>query len=165
MDMLARLLNRERLLLELLVFKLVELRQLLTIGEVRFLGWAAEETERAVEAVRDIELERAVLVTSIAADHGIAEDDASLAALIVVAPEPYRTLLSDDRAALTSLSNEVGELLATTRTLASAGSEAVSELLGRVAAPGGEQEPVLTTYGPGATYQTSAPAPRVSRTL
>ena len=165
MDMLARLLNRERLLLELLVFKLVELRQLLSIGETRFLGWAAEETERAVEAVREIELERAVLVTAVAAESGLTENEASLSALIDVAPEPYRTLLEEDRLALTALSAEVAEVLATTRTLADAGSEAISEILGRVDATPVSASPALTTYGPGATYDRSAPAPRVSRTL
>jgi len=41
---LARLLSRERLLLELLLFKLVTLRQMLASGEVRFLAWASDPT-------------------------------------------------------------------------------------------------------------------------
>src|SRR6185437_3976576 len=49
---LARLLSRERLLLELLLFKLVTLRQLLASGEVRFLAWASDEMERAIDKVR-----------------------------------------------------------------------------------------------------------------
>jgi hypothetical protein len=58
MDALAALLTRERLLVELVVFKLVELRQLLLAGETRFLPWASEEVERAVRAVRVLEVER-----------------------------------------------------------------------------------------------------------
>lgn len=52
MEKLATLLGRERLLLELLTFKLVELRQLLAAGETRFLDWAAEEVDRALTGMR-----------------------------------------------------------------------------------------------------------------
>ena len=72
MEALAALLTRERLLVELVVFKLVELRQLLLAGEARFLGWAAEEVERADRCrSRQAELERAVLVTGLATDRGL----------------------------------------------------------------------------------------------
>ena len=54
MENLATLLQRERLLLELLVFKIKELRHLLLEGDARFLGWASEEVERAVEAFKEV---------------------------------------------------------------------------------------------------------------
>ncbi len=163
MDRLARLLNRERLLLELLVFKLVELRQLLLISETRFLGWAAQEVERAVEAVRDAEIERAVLVDSLAGEPGGNDETMLLRDIAADAPEPWRTVLEEDRVALLRLSAEVQDNLASARSLASAGAHAVSELLDRVA--DSDPEPALATYGPQATLYRSAPAPRVERTL
>ena len=63
MEALVTCLTREKLLVELLVFKLVSMRQLLLTGETRFLPWAAEEVDRATNAVRDAELERAVLAS------------------------------------------------------------------------------------------------------
>src|SRR3954471_12850562 len=149
MENLARLLSRERLLLELLVFKLVELRQLLLISETRFLGWAAEEVERAVDAVRDAELERAVLVAAIAAERGLSDETILLQALAADSPEPWRSLLEDDRLALLRLSSEVQDNLSSARALAQAGTNAVSELLDRVSGP--QPEPALSTYGPTAT--------------
>src|SRR3954452_3036011 len=75
---LARLLSRERLLLELLLFKLVTLRQLLASGEVRFLSWASDEIERAIEKVRKAELARALAVSELAAATGRSEADFTL---------------------------------------------------------------------------------------
>lgn len=131
MDALAALLTRERLLVELVVFKLVELRQLLLAGETRFLGWAAEEVERSTAAVRTAEVERAVLVQSLADARGLG-DEPTLAALVADAPEPWRTLLADAHAGLRSSTDEVSSLLATTRRLAEAGSRSLADTLSRV---------------------------------
>lgn len=165
MDELARLLDRERLLLELLVFKLVELRQLLLIGETRFLGWAAEEAERAVEAVRAVELERAALVQSVHGPDAGVDGRQPLAAIAAAASEPYSTLLEEDRLALLRLTAEVRDLLAAVRGLASAGVGAVADLLQRVDEREPDSQPALATYGPEATWQRGVPAPRVARTL
>ncbi len=164
MERLAALLTRERLLVELVVFKLVELRQLLLAGEARFLGWASEEVERAATAVRHAELERAVLVTGIATDRGLPADELTLSALVADAPEPWRSLLAESQTSLTASSGEVTELLATTRRLAEAGSRGLADTLRRL---GGEPEPepVRSTYGPGARWDTSGPRPRVSHEL
>ncbi|MCW2666657.1 MAG: flagellar protein FlgN, partial [Frankiales bacterium] len=132
MDALAALLTRERLLVELVVFKLVELRQLLLAGEARFLGWASEEVERAATAVRQTELERAVLVTGIATDRGLPADELTLSALVADAPEPWRSLLAESQTSLTASSAEVTALLATTRRLAEAGSRGLADTLRRL---------------------------------
>ena len=71
---LADLLGRERLLLEILVYRLVELRSLLVTSgrpDGRFLAWAAEEVEDATAAVRAAELERAMLISQIADAAGV----------------------------------------------------------------------------------------------
>ena len=163
MEALAALLTRERLLVELVVFKLVEMRQLLVAGETRFLGWAAEELERAAAAVRQAELERAVLVTGLATDRGL-PGEPTLSALVAEAPEPWRTLLSEAQNALRVSSAEVGDLLAANRRLAEAGSRGLAETLRRLSGEP-EEEPVRTTYGPGARWETAGPRPRVSHEL
>ena len=140
MEALATLLTRERTLMELLVFKLVTMRQLLLSGETRFLAWAAEEVERATEAVRAAELERAVLVTHLADQRVLTEP--SLTELLADAPEPWTNLLQGLRTDLLRCAEETTALLHTNRRLAEAGDRSLSETLGRLTG-----EPVLTTYG------------------
>jgi len=171
---LSVLLQRERLLLELLVFKLTELGHLLQSGDPRFLGWAAEEVERAVEAVRLTELERAVHLQSLppsslagAALPGEgppADESQLLARLVAHAPEPWVAQLAEHRGALTALAEEVALGLRTTRRLAEAGTGVVDALLDRVGTPAAPA-PALLTYGPGSTSSWSAPAPRLRATL
>ena len=159
---LSSLLQRERLLLELLVFKLTELTHLLEAGDARFLGWAAEEVERAVEAVRVTELERAVHVQALGPAH--ADESTLLTRLAEHAPEPWAAQFADHRRALTALAEEVAEGLRTTRRLAETGSGVVDALLDRVGVAA-EPPPALLTYGPGSTSAWSAPTPRLRATL
>ena len=126
MDALAALLTRERLLVELVVFKLVELRQVLLAGETRFLGWAAEEVERATANVRQAEIERAVLTAQIAAERGLG-DDATLSSIIEDAGGPWRTVLLDAQTALRASAAEVDQLLQSTRRLSEAGSRTLED--------------------------------------
>jgi hypothetical protein len=151
MEALARLLARERLLLELLVFKLVELRQLLLAGETRFLGWAAEEVERATVSVREAEIERAVIVTGLAELRGLHEP--SLAELVEDCAEPWRSLLVEDHRALRSSSLEAADLLQSNRRLAAAGARSLAQSLG-----------VLPATAPSA-YHENAATPRVQHVL
>ena len=117
MEQLVDALGRERLHVELLVYRLVELRQLLVAGEGRFLGWAAEEVERAARAVRHCELTRAVALSSYADAVGISDELLDLAGLVSRADEPWRTMLTDHGAALRSLATEVDEHAAAIRRL------------------------------------------------
>lgn len=158
---LARLLDRETLLVELLVFKLVSLRQLLLAAETRFLGWAADEVERAVEAVRSVELERALL---------LAGNAGSLSDLSGGAPAPYAALFSEQRAALLALGREVADQVEATRRLAGAGSDAVAGVLDKALEAGAPPRAAadtaaVSTYGPTAAWSTAAPPPRVERSL
>lgn len=161
------LLQRERLLLELLVFKLAELGHLLSAGDPRFLGWAAEEVERAVEAVRVCELDRAVHVQDAARavlSAAATDERAVLVRLVETAEQPYADQLEEHRQALTALTVEVAEQLRNARVLAEAGSGALAAMFDRVGAPSGPP-PALLTYGPGSTTAWSAPAPRLRTTL
>lgn len=167
MDALTALLTRERLLVELVVFKLVELRQLLLAGETRFLPWASEEVERAVRAVRVLELERAVVVASVASSRGLpagTDAEPSLSDLVADAPEPWRSVLADAQAGLRRGAEEVAELLVATRRLAEAGSRSLAETLQRLEDPsGGGPEPVPAAYGRG--WSAGSAAPRVEQSL
>jgi hypothetical protein len=163
---LARLLSRERLLLELLLFKLVTLRQLLGAGEARFLNWGSEELERATDKVRKAELARALAVSDLAAASSRDEASCSLSALAESAPEPWRSIFSDHKQGFARLSAEIADALAATRRLAASGSAGVTAMLERLAGPAPEpQFAGAATYGPGAQWETAAPAPRWSQTL
>ena len=154
MDALAAVLTRERLLVELVVFKLVELRQLLLAGETRFLGWAAEEVERASAAVRTAEVERAVLVQSLAEARGLGEDP-TLTAIVADAPEPWRTLLADAQEALRAGTDEIAGLLLATRRLAEAGSRSLADTLQRL-----DGDEPADAPAPGYARGWAAPPPR-----
>lgn len=109
-------LARERVLLENLVFRLIEARGLLATGEARFLGWAASDIEGAADAVREVEMRRATVVGAVA--------DAflpTLGMLVELSPEPYASLLLDHRLALGRLLGEVGAALEAAHDLATAG--------------------------------------------
>lgn len=133
MEALVSLLSRERVLVEMLVFKLVSMRQLLLAGETRFLPWAAEEVERATRAVRDAELERAVLTAALGAERGLVEP--TLSELLADAPEPWHGLLQEDHVALRRAATEVQDLLGVTRRLAGVGVRSLAEALGEDVEP------------------------------
>jgi len=140
MEALVGLLTRERLLMELLVFKLISMRQLLLTGETRFLPWAAEEVERATQAVRDAELERAVLVAGLGSERGLAEP--TLGELVADAPDLWRGLLEQTHTELRAHALEVQDLLQSTRRMAEVGARSIAEAMGEV------REEALATYGP-----------------
>src|SRR4051794_8780284 len=141
MEELAGLLSRERLLLELLLFKLVSLRQLLVAGEVRFLPWAAEEVDRATGKVREAELRRTIAVEGMAAAEHSATPSAqpktdgaalNLRSLAETSPEPWRTIFSEHRRAFLQLATDIEDALAANRRLADVGGAAVTATLDRL---------------------------------
>lgn len=162
MEALVSLLTRERLLAELVVFKLVELRQLLLAGEARFLPWASEEVERATMSLRRAELERAVLVSGLAKERGLA-DDVRLSELVDDVAEPWRSVLVEQSDLLRGLLGEATDLTAAVRRLADTGLRGVTDLLGRTA--GGETGDGLVLYGRTGRRESAARTPRVAQSL
>lgn len=157
MDQLAAILRRQRHLLELLLFKLIEARHLLAAGEVRFLAWAAQEVEKAVTKVREAELERALAVSRIADELGVPVDSLSLKALADDCPEPYRTIFEDHRSAFLELVGEIETVTAANRKLAGQGIKGVQEVLdmiGRGDSPADD----VRLYGPDATTRRATAA-------
>ncbi|HUR77964.1 MAG TPA: hypothetical protein VMZ22_08445 [Acidimicrobiales bacterium] len=118
MDELATVLRRERWLLSVLVFRLTEMRHLLSANDARFLGWASTEVEDAVARVREAEMIRSALVGRLAREVEMDEADVTLACLARVAPEPYRAIFSEHRGALLEAMDEVESLAHSTSDLA-----------------------------------------------
>ena len=120
-EALVDLLGRERMLLEVLVYRLVELRSLLASScrmEGRFLAWAAEEVEDATAAVRGAELNRALLISRVAEQRGCLDESLTMAVLIDAADPPWHALLADHRRALVVLTGEVDDHASAVRRLA-----------------------------------------------
>ena len=136
LEALAEILGRERTLLDVLVYRLVELRALLVSGDGRFLAWAAEEVEDATAAVRAAELQRAMLVADLAETFGAPADTLTLGVLVDLADPPWRALLSDHRTALQQLSAEVDDHSSAIRRLSRTASDAVAAQLVRVGVTG-----------------------------
>ena len=108
MQELADVLDRERRLLEMVLFKLVEARHLLTADEARFLPWASAELERAVERVREATLLRAVVARQAASAAGL-EEAAGLRALAARSEQPWSAILGEQAEALAGLLREIRE--------------------------------------------------------
>jgi hypothetical protein len=132
MEELACLLGRERLLLERLLFKLVELRALLQGGEARFLPWAAGEVDHATARLREAELHRALMVSKLAEDAGMDDSTLSLRMLAHTTPEPYARIFSEQRRAFRELTTELRDCVTSCTTMAGDGASFVTEVLNRV---------------------------------
>lgn len=162
MEALMSLLTRERLLAELVVFKLLELRALLQSGEARFLGWASEEVERATTSLRETELQRAVLVAGLADERGL-DSELSLRELLEDTGEPWRSALEEQADLLRSLCTEARDLGAANARLADTGIRELDTLLGRVVEPPPADDLVL--YGRSGRRLAPSPRSRVATTL
>jgi transposase len=107
---LSTLLWRERETLELLLFKLEEEQLLLTAGRNRWLPHATREVEQVLARLRESGLERAVAVSALAEEYGIAEE-ATLKQIVEAAPTPAWTdVFASHLAALEGLAAEIAEV-------------------------------------------------------
>lgn len=166
MDELAAVLRKERHLLEILLFKLVEARHLLAASEMRFLAWAADEVERAVERVRGAEIERGFIVEKIARELNLSAESLTLRALAEETPEPYRSVFTDHRTAFLELVAEIETVAQANRKLAGQGMRGIQEVLQMIDA-GRSSEPPVRLYGPNASTHsaTSLPSARFDGAL
>jgi len=114
---LTDVLDRERRLLEMVLFKLVEARHLLVADEARFLPWASAELERAVERVREATLLRAVVAQRVAVAHGLPAES-TLMMLLAQADEPFAAILAEQQEALHRLIGEIRDEVARAGSLA-----------------------------------------------
>ncbi len=125
---LSSILWRERQLLELLLFKLEEEQLLLAAGSTRWLPRATKEVEMVLEEIKFTELERSVEVDRVTGEIGL-PPGASLRALAEAAPSPWGGMLTEQRQAFLSLTEEIVGLVQTNRELLSRGQAAVREVM------------------------------------
>ncbi|HVS67795.1 MAG TPA: hypothetical protein VHE56_04540 [Mycobacteriales bacterium] len=155
MQELADILGRERLLTELMLFKVITMRQLLLGGEARFLSWAAEELQRTETRLRAIELQRSLEVSRVVDELGISPESVTLDLLMRSAEEPWRSVLAEHRRQLLLLHAELTEVARSVRRLAHEGSAAVSALMERlddIGAHGPSSTDGAATYDAKATW-------------
>jgi hypothetical protein len=129
MQELADLLAREHVQLDFLLFKTIELHQMLRADETRFLRWAAAELGRASGRLKECEERRGELVRLVCAEAGIAVERASLAELTAHAPEPWHTIFSDHSRDLRQLVIEVDSNRQAARALATARGHSIVDVL------------------------------------
>src|SRR5687768_6069559 len=100
MENLSEILQRERRVLDQLLFRLIEVRLLLDAQETRFLPWAAADVERTAEAVRETELRRTAAVDDVVRRLGGVDGPVTLGALVERADPVMQDLLAEHRVAL-----------------------------------------------------------------
>jgi hypothetical protein len=116
-DDLVAVLGQERQVLDNLLFRLVEARGLLLSGDARFLHLAAEDIETATDAVREIELARALV--------GPMAEGTTLRELAARSTPPLDGILHDHCSAIGRLAAEVGAAVEATTELAEQGLDRV----------------------------------------
>lgn len=127
---LAHTLAAERELLELLLFKLVEARLVLSADEPRFVPQAMREVENVVERLRFSELHRGATVARLATMLGESPDTVTLRFLAGRAPEPYRTMFEQHHDHFQRLTAEIEQVTLDNRRLASLAVQNLTDTLG-----------------------------------
>lgn len=128
MQELATLLERERRLLEMVLFKLVEARHLLAQHDARFLPWASAELERAVGNAREAALLRAMAAERVAVNLRI-EGPVRLRDLADCAEAPWDSIFVDHAEAMAALLDEIRRESAASQSIARDGLRGVDAML------------------------------------
>ena len=135
-------LQRERELLELLVFKLEEQQLLLAAGRDRWLISATRELEVFQAELARTELRRALAVDAVTAQLGLPAA-ISLHELAECVPAPWDEALREHRTAVLALTDEATGLAGTNRELLGAGLRAVQDALRAL-----DEQPSTQARGP-----------------
>jgi hypothetical protein len=106
---LSSILWRERGLLDLLLFRLEVEQLLLASGRTCWLPIAAREIDMVLAEMREVELLRAVLVDTLAAEQHL-HPNPSLQEIADSSPEPWRTIWLDHREAFTALTAQIAQV-------------------------------------------------------
>lgn len=155
-------LARERLLLERVVFKLTQLHQMLLAGDGRFLAWASDELEGALDDVGQAELERSLHVLTLAEAIGADPEALPLSVIVASAPQPWAAIIADHQSAMTAMQAEAARLCVENRRSAENGHRVVSEALDRSQGLEPAGRPATRAAGPWSTEATDS---RVERRL
>lgn len=136
---LSTVLWRERQLLELLLFKLVEKQLVLSSGQERWLSRATREVELVVEQVRSAELRREIEVNELTGRLGLSYGS-TLRSLIDAVDEPWAEIFTKHRDAFLELTAEIASTADANRDLIHRGVSATRQTLDWLAgetSPGG----------------------------
>ncbi len=106
---LSESLFRTRRLIELLVFKLAEEKLVAAAGRSEWLVHAVREVDSVASELQVVELERALLVPTVAEALGL-DGAPRLAALCAAAPSPWGRILEEHRGALIDLLEEAHDV-------------------------------------------------------
>lgn len=144
---LSAVLWRERDVLDNLLFRLDVQQLLLMSGRDVWLVRASREIEEAIERIRLVELERAVLFDHAAQSLGL-EPSPSLSQIAAAVDEPWKGLLSEHYEAFMELSARIQAIVSLNRELATAAQQAAQSVISGIR---GEGEPALNLYQPSGT--------------
>lgn len=128
MEDLSAVLWRERELLETLLFKLEVEQLVLATGRSRWLPSAAREIEEVLDAIREIELVRAVEADALAATLGL-QPNPSLREIAEACDEPWRGIWLDHRESFTTVAEEIQAMAENNRELLTSGYQAAKATL------------------------------------
>lgn len=151
---LSAMLWRERELLDLLTFKLVEEQLLLTAGRSQWLQHATREVEHVVGQLRNAGLARAVEASALAVEWGLSPD-ATLRELVTGAPAgTWRELLAAHLEALNAQTATIKSLRDSNEQFLRAAARSTQETAAGI-------RPESVTYDARGLAGTSAAAPRL----
>ena len=146
MEELADILGRERVQIEFLLFKILELQHLLCSGDIRFLRWAADEVNRASQRLRTTQLQRIRLVNQLGREAGIEAHRVTLTSLAERAREPWCTIFADYSTGVRLLAGEVDSVSRVTRALADASGHSIADVLEQMYMPTASTIPAPRTF-------------------
>jgi hypothetical protein len=157
-DELSRRLWTLREMMSQLLFALEMQQLILSNDRMRWLPMITETIENVVDQIRQAEAERIVISQRVARAHGL-RDDASLADLAQVAPEPYGEIWRQSRLHLLAIQAEIDEFSKENQTLNRRGMGATSTVVRHL------EGETTTTYDPhGAAARLSPSTSRFDRT-
>jgi hypothetical protein len=116
--------------MEDLIYALSAQQLFIVAGRVRMLERAANEVQRASDAVGELDPHVKAAAAALAESLGVAAD-APLGRLAEASAEPWRTVLSEHRAELERLRNEVEALVKLNKEAAKRAEAATAEAIGR----------------------------------
>lgn len=142
---LTRFLGVELQLVEHLLFKLVVARLMMASDETRFLPRVLAEIELVEERLREAEARRTLAIEELAKAWKVDPSQLTLARLVEMTEEPYRSALADHREAFLDLADQVEQVVRENRRLATTSLKAVTEGIARLT--GYDGPPVYTRRG------------------
>ena len=141
----------ERRLLDVLLYRLVSAKLVMSSDEQRFVPLALAEVERTLEKIRMAELQRSIVIGRLGQAWQAPREELSLIELASSAPEPFASLFEDHRTACMELTAEIEQVSRENKRLAASGLSEVRQLVELVV---GSQ--VMATVDGGAYTQRGA---------